>query len=96
MHWSSLGALMGSFYVTCLLFIFGALGVVARLHGFSIWQFVAYISDELLIVLGTSSSESVLPRMMAKLENVWVPANPWWDWSFRRATHSISTAPRST
>ena len=61
----SLGALMGSFYATCLLFIFGALGIVARLHGFSIWRFVEYIKDELLIVLGTSSSETVLPRMMA-------------------------------
>jgi aerobic C4-dicarboxylate transport protein len=66
----SLGALMGSFYATCLLFIFGALGIVARLHGFSIWRFVKYIKDELLIVLGTSSSETVLPRMMAKLEKL--------------------------
>jgi aerobic C4-dicarboxylate transport protein len=66
----SLGLLMASFYATCLLFIFGALGLVARLHGFSIWRFVKYISDELFIVLGTSSSESVLPRMMAKLEKI--------------------------
>ncbi|MGC1523836.1 MAG: dicarboxylate/amino acid:cation symporter [Steroidobacteraceae bacterium] len=66
----SLGLLMVSFYATCLLFIFGALGVVARIHGFRIWQFVKYISDELFIVLGTSSSESVLPRMMAKLEKI--------------------------
>jgi aerobic C4-dicarboxylate transport protein len=66
----SLGLLMASFYATCLLFIFGALGVVARIHGFRIWQFVKYISDELFIVLGTSSSESVLPRMMAKLEKI--------------------------
>ncbi len=64
----SLGELMGCFYATCLLFIFGALGLVARVHGFSIWQFVKYIGDELLIVLGTSSSESVLPRMIAKLQ----------------------------
>ena len=66
----SLGALMGSFYTTCLLFIFVALGIVARLHGFSIWRFLKYIKDELLIVLGTSSSETVLPRMMAKLERL--------------------------
>jgi aerobic C4-dicarboxylate transport protein len=66
----SLGALMGSFYVTCLLFIFGALGIIARLHGFSIWRYLKYIKDELLIVLGTSSSETVLPRMMAKLEKL--------------------------
>jgi aerobic C4-dicarboxylate transport protein len=66
----SLGALMGSFYATCLLFIFGALGLIARLHGFSIWRYLKYIKDELLIVLGTSSSETVLPRMMAKLEKL--------------------------
>jgi aerobic C4-dicarboxylate transport protein len=66
----SLGLLMASFYATCLLFIFGALGLVARLHGFRIWRFVRYIGDELFIVLGTSSSESVLPRMIAKLEKI--------------------------
>jgi aerobic C4-dicarboxylate transport protein len=66
----SLGALMGSFYATCLLFIFGALGLVARLHGFSLWRYLKYIKDELLIVLGTSSSETVLPRMMGKLEKL--------------------------
>ena len=65
----SLGKLMGTFYLTCLLFIFVVLGIVARLHGFSIWKFVKYIKEELLIVLGTSSSESVLPRMLAKMEN---------------------------
>jgi aerobic C4-dicarboxylate transport protein len=68
----SLGALMGSFYATCLLFIFGALGIVAHLHGFSIWRYLKYIKDELLIVLGTSSSETVLPRMIAKLEKLGV------------------------
>jgi aerobic C4-dicarboxylate transport protein len=66
----ALGELMASFYLTCLVFIFGALGLVARLHGFSIWRFVAYIRDELFIVLGTSSSESVLPRMIAKLQKL--------------------------
>ena len=65
-----LGFLMGCFYATCAVFIFGALGLVARLHGFSIWQFVKYIGDELFIVLGTSSSESVLPRMIAKLQRI--------------------------
>ena len=65
----SLGQLMATFYATCLIFVFGVLGVVARVHGFSIWRFVKYIKEELLIVLGTSSSESVLPRIMAKLEN---------------------------
>ena len=66
----SLGQLMATFYITCLLFVFGVLGTIAKLHGFSIWKFVKYIKEELLIVLGTSSSESVLPRMMAKLENL--------------------------
>jgi aerobic C4-dicarboxylate transport protein len=65
-----LGFLMGCFYATCAVFIFGALGLVARLHGFSIWQFIKYIGDELFIVLGTSSSESVLPRMIAKLQRI--------------------------
>jgi aerobic C4-dicarboxylate transport protein len=66
----SLGLLMACFYASCLAFIFGALGLVARLHGFSIWRFVKYIGDELFIVLGTSSSESVLPRMMARMESL--------------------------
>jgi aerobic C4-dicarboxylate transport protein len=66
----SLGELMICFYGTCLLFIFGVLGTVARVHGFSLLRFLSYIRDELFIVLGTSSSESVLPRMIAKLEKL--------------------------
>jgi aerobic C4-dicarboxylate transport protein len=65
-----LGQLMATFYATCLLFIFVVLGLIARFHGFSIWKFIKYIKEELLIVLGTSSSESVLPRMMEKMENL--------------------------
>ncbi len=65
-----LGKLMAAFYVTCLIFIFVVLGAIAWLSGFSIWKFIKYIKEELLIVLGTSSSESVLPRMMAKLRNL--------------------------
>ncbi|QNT71426.1 dicarboxylate/amino acid:cation symporter [Defluviicoccus vanus] len=68
----SLGSLMASFYITCLIFVFLVLGTIARLCGFSIFKFVRYIKEELLIVLGTSSSESVLPRMMAKMENLGV------------------------
>jgi aerobic C4-dicarboxylate transport protein len=68
----SLGKLMGTFYLTCLVFILGVLGLIAHFHGFSILKFIRYIKEELLIVLGTSSSESVLPRMMAKLENLGV------------------------
>ncbi len=63
-----LGELMAGVYATCLIFIFVVLGTVARLAGFSLWKFIGAIREELLIVLGTSSSESVLPRMIAKLE----------------------------
>jgi aerobic C4-dicarboxylate transport protein len=66
----SLGKLMLGFYATCLIFVFGVLGIVARICGISIFKFVRYIKEELLIVLGTSSSESVLPRMLAKMENL--------------------------
>lgn len=68
----SLGKLMATFYLTCLVFILVVLGTIARLHGFRILKFIRYIKEELLIVLGTSSSESVLPRMMAKMENLGV------------------------
>jgi len=60
--------LMATFYATCLLFIFGVLGAVARAHGFSVWKLIKYLREELLIVLGTSSSEPVIPRLLAKLE----------------------------
>lgn len=66
----SLGKLMGVFYLTCLFFILIVLGLIARLNGFNILKFIRYIKDELLIVLGTSSSESVLPRMMEKMEGL--------------------------
>jgi aerobic C4-dicarboxylate transport protein len=66
----SLGKLMAGVYATCLLFVFVVLGAIARWSGFSIVKFLKYIKEELLIVLGTSSSESVLPRMMAKLEHL--------------------------
>ena len=65
-----LAMLMACFYATCLLFVFGVLGVIARLHGFSIFSLVRYLREELLIVLGTSSSESVLPRLIDKLEKL--------------------------
>ena len=67
-----LAKLMGTFYLTCLLFIFVVLGLICRWHGFSITRYIAYIKEELLIVLGTSSSESVLPRMMTKMEQAGV------------------------
>ena len=64
----SLAQLLIVFYATCLVFVFGVLGTIAHLSGFSLWKFLKYIKEELLIVLGTSSSESALPRLMAKLE----------------------------
>jgi aerobic C4-dicarboxylate transport protein len=66
----SLAKLLGCFYATCLVFVFAVLGLVARLHGFGIARLVRYLREELLIVLGTSSSESVLPRMLDKLERL--------------------------
>lgn len=63
-----LAALMGSFYLTCVLFVLGVLGTIAALTGFSIVRFVVYIKDELLTVLGTSSSETALVPLMNKLE----------------------------
>jgi aerobic C4-dicarboxylate transport protein len=65
-----LAKLMGSFYLTCALFVFVVLGFIARMTGFSIFRFINYIKEELLIVLGTSSSESALPALMRKLEKL--------------------------
>ncbi len=64
----NLAGLIATFYVTAALFVFVVLGIIARIAGFSIFKFLAYIKDELLIVLGTSSSESALPQIMAKLQ----------------------------
>jgi aerobic C4-dicarboxylate transport protein len=66
----SLGALMAGVYTTCILFIGIVLGLIAKISGFSLWKFLKYIREEIFIVLGTSSSETVLPRMMAKLEHL--------------------------
>ncbi|MEK8129103.1 dicarboxylate/amino acid:cation symporter [Paenibacillus filicis] len=64
----SLGKMMGSVYVTMALFIFIVLGTIARIYGFSLIKLLAFIKEELMLVLGTSSSESALPRIMQKLE----------------------------
>jgi aerobic C4-dicarboxylate transport protein len=65
-----LAKLMGSFYLTCFLFVAVVLGTIARFTGFSVFRFIRYIKEELLIVLGTSSSESALPALMRKLERL--------------------------
>jgi aerobic C4-dicarboxylate transport protein len=66
----SLGKLIITFYLTCLIFIFGVLWPIAHWCGFSLLRFIRYIREELLIVIATTSSETVLPRMIAKLEAV--------------------------
>ena len=66
----SLGLLIGTFYAACVFFVVVILGALARLHGFKLWQLLRYIREELLVVLGTSSSEPVLPRLLMKLERL--------------------------
>jgi aerobic C4-dicarboxylate transport protein len=66
----SLAKLMGTMYLTCILFVVIVLGTISRLSGFSLWKFLKYMREELFTVLGTSSSESVVPQMMSKLERV--------------------------
>ena len=67
---TNLAGLIGLFYLTAILFVAVVLGVIAKIVGFSIFKFIRYIRDELLIVLGTSSSESALPQLMEKLERL--------------------------
>jgi aerobic C4-dicarboxylate transport protein len=69
---AQLGKLIACFYAACFVFVAVVLNAVARLHGFRLWRFIRYIKEELFIVYGTSSSESVLPRIMVKLENLGV------------------------
>jgi aerobic C4-dicarboxylate transport protein len=64
----SLGKLMSGVYITCLLFVILVLGGILRISGLGIFKFLRYIREEILVVLGTSSSESALPRLMEKLE----------------------------
>lgn len=64
----SLGQLMGAMYATCVVFVAVVLGAMARISGFSLWKFLRFIRDEIFTVLGTSSSESVVPQLMRKLE----------------------------
>lgn len=64
----SLGALVGTFYLTALVFVLGILGAVAALNGFSILKLIRYLKAELLLVLGTSSSEAALPALIEKMQ----------------------------
>ena len=66
---AQLAQLMGAFYLTCVVFVVFVLGSIAAAHGFSVFKLIKYIKEELFLVLGTSSSESALPRLMAKMEN---------------------------
>lgn len=66
----SLGLLIGTFYVACILFVVVVLGKLAKMHGFSLFKLLRYIREELLVVLGTSSSEPVLPRLLMKLQRL--------------------------
>ena len=68
----SLGQLMACMYLTCVAFVFVVLNAIARISGFSLWKFLRYIKDEIFTVLGTSSSESVVPQLMHKLEHLGV------------------------
>jgi aerobic C4-dicarboxylate transport protein len=70
---ANLAALIATFYLTSLVFVFGILGLVAWVNGFSIFRLVAYLKEELLLVLGTSSSEAALPSLMEKLERAGAP-----------------------
>ncbi len=69
---TQLANLMGSFYLTCLVFIFGVLGSISAFHGFSLLKLLKYIKEELFIVLGTATGEAALPRLIAKLQNAGV------------------------
>ncbi len=68
-----LGALVACFYITCALFVAMVLGLIARTMGFSLWRFLSYIREELLITLGSSSSEPALPKLIEKLERLGAP-----------------------
>ncbi len=70
---ANLAALIATFYLTSLIFVLGVLGVVCWVNGFSIFRLIAYLKEELLLVLGTSSSEAALPSLMQKLERAGAP-----------------------
>jgi aerobic C4-dicarboxylate transport protein len=75
-----LGKLMLSVYLTMFLFVFVVLGAILRYYKIRLLDLLKYIREELLLVLGTSSSEAALPSIMVKLERIWVAVNRWWVW----------------
>jgi aerobic C4-dicarboxylate transport protein len=92
----SLAILMVAFYITCALFVFVMLGTILKLAtGVNIFSLLRYLGREFLLILSTSSSESALPRLMAKMEHAGVDKRPSVS-SYRPATPSTSTEPRST
>ena len=68
----NLGLLILTFYVASIFFVFVVLALLARLHGFSLWKLLRYIREELLVVLGTSSTEPVLPAMLYQVGEAWL------------------------
>ena len=92
----SLAVLMVGFYVTCLLFVFVVLGTLLKaVTGINIFALLRYLGREFLLIVSTSSSESALPRLIAKMEHLGVASRRSAS-SCRPATRSTSTAPRST
>ena len=92
----NLAMLVGTFYLTALIFVLVVLGAVAWWNGFSIFKLIRYLKEELLLVLGTSSSEAALPVADGEDGARRLPSARWSAWSSRPATPSTSTAPTST
>jgi aerobic C4-dicarboxylate transport protein len=91
----NLAGLIATFYLTSIIFVVVVLGIIARVAGFSIFKYLAYIKDELLIVLGTSSSESALPQLMEKMERLGFRSPSSVSWC-QPGIRSTLTAPTST
>ena len=88
---------MVAFYVTCALFVFVVLGALLKLvTGVNVFSLLKYLGREFLLILSTSSSESALPRLIAKMEHAGVSRPVVGHHGARRATRSTSTGPRST
>ncbi len=92
----NLAELVATFYITSLLFVLVVLGAVARYNGFSIVRLIRYIREELLLVLGTSSSEAALPSLMQKMERAGCAKLGGESWWCPRGIRSTWTAPTST